>query len=342
MRTFLTAATLVALLAGGVASAATGTQTVLTSDSTLFAIDGAREHGQLEIVKRTADQRDVVVVPTTDDAAIESHARLAYDNCSNTLFVLYHRADGDSDDVRLAWMNADGQWTEPLVVATGTGRHLGLQLIQSHATAGPAEGEDEDGHTVKATILHAAWWTVAPEYMVPEYALIAFEGGEHVSTVVNNLNDLAAVNQADSETEIEDTGAAAHPPLTMVREGESVDVAFGQERSTAITRVKIDPRRVTGNARIWRPLGRDGGRTGPARMIAADSQPVQAFISKTGRVVLYTPDAQFRFVVHEGGAWTPLRMIELDETVTSDQMLQELRRTVDEHAAVEPQTDQEE
>src|SRR5215211_4783837 len=114
MRTFLTAATLVALLAGGVASAGTGTQTVLTSDSTLFAIDGAREHGQLELVKRTGDLREVVLVPTTDDAAIESHARLAYDNCSNTLFVLYHRADGESDDVRLSWMNADGQWTEPL------------------------------------------------------------------------------------------------------------------------------------------------------------------------------------------------------------------------------------
>jgi hypothetical protein len=69
-------------------------------------------------------------------------------------------------------------------------------------------------------------------------------------------------------------------------------------------------------------------------MVTSDTSPVQAFISK-GRVVLYRPDEKFRFVVFENGAWSPERMIQLDETLTSDELLRELHATVDDLAATD-------
>jgi hypothetical protein len=55
---------------------------------------------------------------------------------------------------------------------------------------------------------------------------------------------------------------------------------------------------------------------------------VQSFLSN-GRVVLYTPDEQFRFVVYENGIWTPTRMIKLDEKLTPEILLEHLREAVD-------------
>jgi len=136
--------------------------------------------------------------------------------------------------------------------------------------------------------------------------------------------------------EFEEDGGAVHPPLALAYADSSVDVVYGKQASTKLTRVRIDPRRVASEARLWRPSGRTGVRTGPARLVTADSAPVQAFISK-GRVVLYRPDAQFRYVVLENGVWSPERMIQLDDKLTSEQLLRELHRTVDDQGADDTQ-----
>jgi hypothetical protein len=171
--------------------------------------------------------------------------------------------------------------------------------------------------------------------LTAEYALVAFEGGQHVSTEVTKLDELSGGHTAEGAEEYEDTGAALHPPLALARgENSGIDVVYGAPNSTKVTRVRIDPRRVKGDARIWKPLGRDGGRTPRSRMVTSDTSPVQAFISK-GRVVLYRPDEKFRFVVFENGAWSPERMIQLDETLTSDELLRELHATVDDLAATD-------
>jgi hypothetical protein len=308
------------LLPAGFASAA-GIETVLTPDSSLYAISA--NGNALELTRRLNDERTTLVVPGTDDAELESDARLGYDSCSDTLFVLWHRSGEGIDEIRLVTLNGAGEWSEPYLVASGAQLHrVGLQMVLTHARAA--------GETVDATLVHAAWWGLGAQ-PVPEYAIIAFEKGEHFSTDVANLDQLAAVRQvaAGDDATAEDTGDVLHPPLALSRDGKSVDVVFGGDHTTAITRVRIEPKKVVGNARMWRPVGRSGMRTEPARLISSDSSPVQAFVSK-GRIVLYTPESQFRFIVLDNGKWTPIRMIELDESLSSDELLQQLRRTVEE------------
>ncbi|MDQ3280412.1 MAG: hypothetical protein M3Q69_03265 [Acidobacteriota bacterium] len=326
MKTRITALALTLLAFTGIAGAAE-VQTVLTPNNVVFAIaDGAS--AQLELSRRKADVREKLVVPGTNDAAIDSDARLLWDGATSTLFVVWHKASADRDAVVLATLDASGVWSEPVVIAScSSQRRSGLQTALTHVPAA-TEGDKP------ATLLHAAWWGVGSD-LVAEYALVAFEGGKYVSTDVEALKDFAS-RKADAVDEFEDTGLALHPPLAIApsETDASIDVVYGAPNSTKITRVRLEPRLVKGDARIWKPLGRGSEISGPARLIASDSAPVQAFLAN-GRVVLYRPDEKFRFVVLQNGVWSPERMIQAGGQLTTEQLLRELRRSVAENGPMD-------
>lgn len=307
-------------------------ETVLTPDSTFYSIDRG-EHLWLELSRRNTDVTEGLIVPGTDegvyDGARESDARLLWDGSTSTLYILWHSASETDDAIMLASLK-DGVWSKPVAIAEGASvRRLGLQVALTRA----AIDEEAEEATASATLIHAVWWSMGAQ-SAAEYALVAFEDGMQVSTDVAQLEDLAELRSTNG-FETEDAGAPLHPPLAIARAANAVDVVFGTESSTRITRVRLDPRRVAGNARMWKPGRSDGGTTGPARMVAAESNPLQAFISK-GRIVLYDATGlKFRYVVLENGTWTSERMIQLDEKVTSDKLLRELQRTVAEQAATD-------
>ncbi|HEX2060399.1 MAG TPA: hypothetical protein VHK90_06635 [Thermoanaerobaculia bacterium] len=322
------AAALALLLAAGTLGAQEA-QTVLAPDSTLYTVAAGKN--VLELTRRNGDTRETRAIPGTEDPAVETHPRLAYDTKNDTLFVVWHRAFDNGDAILLSSLNAKNEWSEPLIVASGAGTRAGLQLVLTHVRGTDFEEPD-------TTLLNVAWWTLGGT-STPEFAIVAFENRKHVSTYVDNLVELANIKETEGQNEIEDTGDVVHPPLTMTKFEGGVDVVFGRDYSTALTRLRVEPRKVAGNARMWRPVGRTGQSIGPARLVASDSDPVQAFISK-GRVVLYTPDSKFRFIVYDNGKWMPIRVIELDESLTSAELVQQLRRTVDE--MMSPATTQEE
>jgi hypothetical protein len=306
-------------------------QTVLTPDSSLYAIDN-KPGAKLELIRRRGEVRDPLVVPTTDDDAIDSQARIAYDTTADVVYVLWHRAAEGVDELRLASVNAAGEWSEVRTIASGADvKRAGLQLAITHAR--------EEGDTTDTTLVHAAWWSVG-ETFAPEYAVAAFEGVQYLSTETANLETLVSEDYYASAVEKEDTGNAEHPPLVMSRAGRNVDVLFGGKDTTAVTRVRVEPQRISIEARIWRPSGRSLQKTTPGKLIAHGTEAVQAFVAGE-RVVLFTPDQQFRYIVYDNGEWTPIRMIELDENLSSDHVLQELRRTVEEGEPLEtkPHTD---
>lgn len=319
----LTAVFIALLLVASFASAQDTMQAVLRPDSTVFAIDASKPAAQLEMSRRRGETNETLIVPTTDDDAIESDARLALDAATGSVFVLWHRSAEGVDEICLAVLNAKDEWSGVYVVASGADeRRAGLQVILTHAR--------EEGDESETTLIHATWWS-AGEELTPQFAMVAFEDGQHLSTEVTDLRTFAttdgsAVREA---TEAEEMGDAAHPPLAMSRAGKYIDVLFGEEETTAVTRVRLEPKRVSSEARIWRPSGKSVQRTPPARIVPLSTGPVQAFVSGE-RIVLFTPDAKFRYSVFENGEWTPVRMIELDENLTSEHLIQQLRRSVEE------------
>jgi hypothetical protein len=319
MQVRLVAVFIALLLAASFASAG-NVQTVLAPDSTLYAVDAETERAQLEVSRRHGDVRETLIVPTTDDDAIESQARLAYDTATGTLYVVWHRGGEGIDEIRLASLDAANEWSAVAIVASGAEvSRAALQVALTHAR--------EKNDAIETTLIHASWWSLGAT-PVPEYAVVAFENGRHLSTEVVDLHTLTG---AIDVMEVEDTGAAAHPPLAMTRGGNGVDVVFGDAGTTALTRVRVEPRRVSTEARIWRPAGRTIQHTPSAKLVSHGTAPVQALLGGD-RVVLYTPDAQFRFIIFEDGQWTPIRMIEVDEKVTSRLLVDELLRALDRNA----------
>lgn len=282
-------------------------QTVLTNDATVWAANEASVTVKLDLMRREGDEISFVRVPGTEDPVIESHPRLAYDHATGALFAMWRHGD----EIRVSRRDASGRWSDARPVTRGESLD-GLQLVLTRAAG--------------TTLLHGAWWSGA----TAEYALVAFDGPEVLSSVVMALDQLANVRVAAHEPE--ETGAAVHPPLAMVRSGEGVDVAYGAQRTTTITRLTIRPEKVSADARMWRPSGRSGRRTGPAGLTSLTTDAVQSFIVD-GRLVLFTPDARFRYVVFDDGRWTPVRMFALDEKLTSEELVRALRRSVLEHGA---------
>ena len=126
----------------------------------------------------------------------------------------------------------------------------------------------------------------------------------------------------------------------MSRNGQEVDVVFGAKEETALTSVKVKPRKVAGDARIFVPGGRSAFKTPRAKIVSPNALPVQALISHNGRIVLYAPGERFSFVVLDNGAWTPVRSLKMDEKMTLDHVLKDLQRTVEESETLTlPQTD---
>jgi hypothetical protein len=308
------------MIAAALALPALGASSLLTPKGVRYAIEPSPETPQVEIARAEGPQRARLVVPSTQDVSMEFDAQLAFDAATNSLFVVWSREGAAGSEIRYAMLSEDGVWSSPRLITAGSGAYRGLQFVLTH----PAGDED-------VTLLHAAWWSLNGVSAEAEYALFAFERGRLLSGTVDGLEKLAAVQYEVEASEYEDTGNPLHPALALERNGDSVDVVFGSTTSTAVTRFSVSARKIAGNVRIWKPVGRTGGRTQRSNLISTDaSAPVYGFIKK-GHIALYTIGEDFRFtVLQNDGKWSPVREVRIDEDNTADDLLHELQRQVEE------------
>ena len=308
------------MIAAALALPAFGATSLLTPDGVRYAIEPKPETPQVEIARAEGQKRARLVVPSTQDVNNEFDAQLAYDSATNSLFVVWSREGAAGSEIRYARLNEQGEWSSPRLMTAGSGAYRGLQFVLTH----PAGDED-------VTLLHAAWWSLNGASTQAEYGLFAFERGRFISGTVQDLESLAAVQYDVEATEYEDTGNPLHPALALERNGDSVDVIFGSTTSTAVTRFNVTSRKIAPNVRIWKPVGRTGGRTQRAQITSQDpTAPVYGLIKK-GNVALYTISEDFRFVVlRNDGTWSPVREVRIDEDNTAEDLLRELQTIVEE------------
>jgi hypothetical protein len=220
----------------------------------------------------------------------------------------------------MSWLDGDAAWSEPIVVASAasSASRDGLHTALTRATS----------NETRATLIHVAAWVRNGESLVGEYAMAAFASGAHVSTAVTNFETL---DDAPRTAEQEEAVSAVFPPLAIAAAGDGVDIVFGREHSTSVTRVHILAR-LDEQARAWKPLGKTTGSMPPARFAAMSTAPVRALFSRD-RVVLYTSDEIFRFVIFEGGQWTSVRSLALDDQLTGEALLNRIRQSIEEDVA---------
>ena len=315
---FLAAAFAVAL----VAMPAMASSSLLTPRGIRYAVERTPELPQVEITRAEEGMRARLVVPSTEDATPERTVQIAFDSMNDILHVVWTRENEGGAEIRYATLNSDGQWSAPRNIAAGAQFYGGLQLALSRS---------EYGGTI-ATLMHVAWWSINGNLRDPEYALFAFENGSAVSASVANLEELALLGDGvtASDFSAEEVGEPVHPPLTMVRTGDGVDIAFGSVSSSSITRMTLVPRKIGPNVRIWKPVGRNLISTPKSNLISTDTTPVQAFF-RGGRLALYTLGEDFRYVVlRSDNTWTPIRSVSIDDENTSVDLLRDLRDAVEE------------
>ncbi len=296
-----------------------GAMSVLTPDGIRYAIEPTPDRPQIEIGRAEGRMRATLVVPSTDDAIQESQAQLAYDPATETLFVVWTRENASGAEIRYATLNSLGEWSTPRNIAAGAGMYRGVQLVLTRSEHGG----------IHATLMHLAWWSISGPVIDPEYALFAFENGHRVSAEITNLVELANLGEGPTASEYENVGEAIHPPLVMVRDEDGVDVAFGSTASTAVTRLRIAPRKIGVNVRMWRPVGRSGNLTPRANLVSENANPVQALIVND-RLALYTAGDDFRFVMlRKDNTWSSIRDVHVDEKNTAQDLIRDLRETVE-------------
>ena len=295
---------------------------LLTPDGIRYAVERTPELPQVEITRAEGGDRARLVVPSTEDATPEKQVEIAFDTLTDTLHVVWTRENQHGAEIRYATLSAAGQWSAPRNIAAGAQMYGGLQLALTKSEYGGSY----------ATLMHVAYWSVNGELRDPEYALFAFENGAQVSASVVNLQELAALGDgvSASENAWENVGEPVHPPLTMERYRDGVDVAFGAVSTSSLTRMTILPRKIGPNVRIWKPVGRNIEATPKSNLVSSDTTPVQAFI-RGGKLALYTLGEEFRYVVlRSNNTWTQIRAVEVDEDNTSSDLLRDLRAAVEE------------
>jgi hypothetical protein len=315
---FFAALFVVALLA----VPALASSSLLTPDGIRYAIERTPDLPQVEITRAEGGMRARLVVPSTEDATPEKQVEIAFDTLTDTLHVVWTRENEGGAEIRYATLSAAGLWSSPRNIAAGAQMYGGLQL---------ALARSEYGGTY-ATLMHVAWWSVNGSLRDPEYALFAFENGSQVSATVANLEELASLGDGVTASDFgdENMGEPVHPPLTLERQGDGIDIAFGSVSSSSITRLSIVPRKVGPTVRIWKPVGRGVNFTPRSNLVSSDTTPVQAFI-RDGRLALYTIGEEFRFVVlKSNNTWTPPHSVQVDEDNTSSDLLRDLRAAVEE------------
>lgn len=308
-------------LAACIAVPVFGASSLLTPDGVRYTLETNPELPLIQIARAEAGERVQLIVPSTQDATRESQAQLAYDSATDTLFVVWVRESAGFGEVRYSTLSPAGHWSPTRLVTAGSTSYHGLQVVLTHGTS-------EDGD---ATLMHAAWWSMNGNLLAPEYALFAFENGRLVSAQLENLVELAGLASSVELAEFEITvGKAVHPPLVLDRDGETVDVAFGSTTTSSISRLNVVSRKIGGDVRIWKPLGRKGGRTPRTGLMSVGSAPVGAYMND-GHLALYTIGENFRFtVLRNNGTWSAVHTLRIDADNTAEDLLRELEKTVEE------------
>jgi hypothetical protein len=300
------------------APAAFGASTALTTKGILYSIDKSGDGTSVLLTRRSSGTKTLLVVPATVDDTRDDRAQLEYDRSADRLYVMWIRGGDKTTDVMMSWLDPDGEWSEALVVssAPGLARRDELRTAITRTSA----------DAIRTTLVHVASWVRDGENLSGEYSLSAFEAGQHVSTATANFQMLDPHSGQGYADDLE--VLTPFPALAISPIGDGIDVVYGHEQGTAVTRLHISPR-LEPTARMWKPFGKTAGSMPPAHFASNSTTPVKAIFSRD-RVVLYTNDQVFRFVVFERGEWSPAREFALDETLTGDALLDQIRRSIEE------------
>jgi hypothetical protein len=272
-------------------------------------------------------------LPESLTAGTHLSPALAYDEGSKTLFVFWQKQPNAMSSQLLLCSYQDGKWSPPMSIDSAAFHFRENLRIGITSKVDTVSAEDGSSTWQPGLTLHAIWWDLNGLGESARYAMLTIEKGAVSDVAIRDLRDFVPTSPDDKNFPVDaalNREILRHPALFEAQDHKSVDVVFADWDLNAFNRVTIKPR--TGpDGRLRVPVGlRDGGQIPPAPF-RASSDSIGA-ISGQGSgsdLLFYFRDGKaMGYLVYKNGSWSSSDSIAIDDKVTSDNVIELLRKMI--------------
>ncbi|HYO78619.1 MAG TPA: hypothetical protein VE010_19320 [Thermoanaerobaculia bacterium] len=337
---------LLALLVLPLSVAAEESDILLSSSGALYTMSsetpapdsGSEASTHLVLTEHRGDRTVREVVPASMVRGTHLNALLGYDTESGTLFVFWIQHFGFLyNQLLFCTRDSDGVWSEAQAFGSPYNYREHLRIAVTRKVT------DVTDHTSsRALTVHATWWEFDTQSGLEsaQYRMLSIENGRVADVAALDLNEFVARPVvADGVTEQIDGGSTDMTDMTVLKQPilapsaqqESVLLVFGDAATRNFTKVRITPSRgVVANGRLRVPVGRSEGGFGAPRFSVASTSRMEGIFGEANPAVFYTVnDNMLRYVMlSNGGTWSDVRAVTLDEKITSGAAVNALRRMI--------------
>ena len=308
--------------------AATADRDVLvTQEGTLYTIESTPNDGTLPsdvtlflrlTVQPTNGAAQTIAVPDSLTPGAHTHAALAFDSSSGTLFVFWLKMPNPTSSELLLSSYRDGVWQPAVSIGSHTWRvESNLRIQTSHRTPD------------LPLMVHAVWWEDTGDSESARYGLFVIDKGAVATIYLDDLSNLLYID-ANGNPTLQLPGAfpvdanfnreiLRHPSLIDTGATDSIDVLFGDVRTNSLNRFTLKP---VIQGRIHIPIGFQPGPRVPApkSFISPWIGQVDTISGRDGSMLLYntTPSSVDYLVYSSSGTWSSVKSIPLSDKLSAD------------------------
>jgi hypothetical protein len=279
--------------------------------------------------------RTSVPLPESLTEGVHRGPALAYDEGSKTLFLFWQKQPNAMSSQLLLCSYQDGKWSRPMSIDTAAfhfRQNLRIGITSRVETIADADGTStwQPGLTV-----HAIWWDQNGAGETARYAMLTVDKGTVIDVAIRDLRDFVPTSPDDKSFPVDaalSREILRHPALFEAQDHKSVDVVFADWDLNAFNRVTIKPR-TSADGRLRVPVGvRDGGQIPPAPF-RAHSDSIGAISGhpqgSSDNLLFYFRDGKaMGYLVYKNGSWSTSDPISIDDKVTSDNVIELLRKMI--------------
>jgi len=194
-----------------------GTVAESTADDPVLAIE----------LLRAGEDAELIVVPGTEGAELESSAHLAYEQRSGTVFVTWERRTNSIHSQILLASYSEGQWSDLIPVSDQRFSLKSSPRIaisrESFANPGTAEAVGGEPRSIQRTTLHVVWFEERGGGPAVVYAPIVLIDGTYVGAHSRlTLSELFSSDASGAPAPV----ASILPTIRPTRDQRSVAVGF--------------------------------------------------------------------------------------------------------------------
>jgi hypothetical protein len=310
---------------------------LLTSDGTLYSIDTVSNEGAVDnastryLVLTAVTSRGITKtsVPATLSGGHNWQPALAYDDDSQTLFVLWLRSSNyllaTNELVFCSYQN--GKWNAVSAV-DDLPYHLRYNL--KVGVTRTVELSDNTGiKQAPGLSVHVAWWNESASAEGARYAMLTVEKGNVTAVYVRPLEDM--VDRAFLRIFPANANSRAimrQPAVFESPNRDTIDILFGDTVTNTLHRLTLKP---VSNYRVRIPVGiRETSYPLPESKLTADlNSVVNAVPTTVDRLAFYTNErGSLKYLIFQDGSWSSkVQAIALTE-VTPGEAVAALRKLV--------------